>query len=117
MEGLKSIIEGKEGRTVLLEHEVKEILRQAGFSVPAGFFAPKGASWEEILERSAALSFPLVAKVSSSRIVSKTEVGGVKTGIKDIHALRVLRLLLAGVLTINLDLLLCLVLVVYSWRY
>lgn len=67
------------GRTVLFEHEVKGILKELGFPVPKGAFFKRGEEVPAKLD----LSFPLVAKISSSKITSKTDVGGVKVGIKD----------------------------------
>ncbi len=60
-----------------LEHEVKELLREANLPVPAGRFIPTGAP----LPPSLGLRWPLVAKVASRRIASKTDVGGVRPGI------------------------------------
>lgn len=52
---------------------MKELLR----GVPGGMFFPRGT---EILS-AAGLAFPLVAKVVSSRIASKSDIGGVRLGI------------------------------------
>ncbi|HWR58811.1 MAG TPA: acetate--CoA ligase family protein [Thermodesulfovibrionales bacterium] len=70
-------IKKNKGRTTFLEHEVKGLLKEMGFSVPKGKFLGIG----EGLPRQLDLNYPLVAKVSSSRIASKTNVGGVRTGI------------------------------------
>lgn len=76
-----------EERKVLLEHEVKAILKERGLSVPPGFYIKRGSSLSDIIERASLLSYPLVAKVSSSTIVSKTDVGGIRIGIKDKESL------------------------------
>lgn len=68
---------------ILLEHEVKNFLRTRGFSVPRGFYAEKRAPLLDIIDRTSLLSYPLVAKVSSSTISSKTDVGGVRLRIRD----------------------------------
>jgi len=78
------VLEKNKGRIVFLEHEVKGFLKEMGFSVPKGIFLRVG---EEIPQRSG-LSYPLVVKVSSSKITSKTNVGGVKVGIKSEDELR-----------------------------
>ena len=67
------------GRTALLEHEVKGMLGKMGLAVPKGRFLRRGEDLPEQLD----LTFPLVAKVSSSTIISKTNVGGVRVNIKN----------------------------------
>jgi acetyl-CoA synthetase (ADP-forming) len=76
---ISQFIEKNKGRSVFLEHEAKGMLRDAGFSVPKGIFLKPG----ETLPGDASLSYPLVAKVSSPKIVSKSDVHGVRTGIRD----------------------------------
>ena len=80
---LRSFVEGDRDRTVFLEHEVKGLLRDAGLSVPRGFFLRGDEGTDSLLPKAQGLSYPLVAKVSSSRIASKTDVRGVVTGIRD----------------------------------
>ncbi|GAB4413803.1 MAG: acetate--CoA ligase family protein [Thermodesulfovibrionales bacterium] len=77
---LKDFIEKNRGRKAFLEHEVKGLLREIGFSVPNGVFIAKGIPPSTQLS---ALSYPLVAKVSSSRIISKSDVRGIRLGIRD----------------------------------
>ncbi len=92
---IEDLIGKKKGRTAFLEHEVKGLLRGMGVPVPQGVFL----SIDEIsagprLAESAlqTLSFPLVAKVSSSKITSKTDVGGVMAGLSNTdQVLRALR--------------------------
>ncbi len=67
------------GRTVLLEHEVKGALREMGFSVPRGTFFRTGENISDPVD----LAYPLVVKVSSSKIISKSNVGGVRVGVKN----------------------------------
>ncbi|MFN3479761.1 MAG: acetate--CoA ligase family protein [Thermodesulfovibrionales bacterium] len=81
-------IENKEGRDSLLEHEIKAVLREKGFSIPDGFYADRGSSLSEIIEKASLLTYPLVAKVSSVRRASKTDVGGIRLGIKDSEDLK-----------------------------
>ncbi|MEW6115565.1 MAG: acetate--CoA ligase family protein [Nitrospirota bacterium] len=80
---LKEFIEKNRGRKVFLEHEVKELLKAAGFSVPKGIFIKKGGVFPESFD----LNYPLIAKVSSSKISSKSDIGGIRAGIRDRHNL------------------------------
>ena len=82
---LEELIRKAEGRSTLLEHEVKGLLKEMGFSVPKGIFIRSG---ETILEIPG-LTFPLVAKVSSEKISSKSDLHGVRTGLKDFGELKI----------------------------
>ncbi len=78
---IKELIKKNIGKTALLEHEVKALLKEMGFPVPKGIFVDK-----ELVEQIPAIvdiSYPVVAKVSSSKIVSKSEVNGVRIGLKN----------------------------------
>jgi acyl-CoA synthetase (NDP forming) len=78
---IKELIKKNIVKTVLLEHEVKALLKEMGFPVPKGIFVDK-----EMVEQIPAIvdiSYPVVAKVSSSKIVSKSEVNGVRIGLKN----------------------------------
>ena len=78
---IKELIKKNIGKTALLEHEVKALLKEMGFPVPKGIFVDK-----EMVEQIPAIvdiSYPVVAKVSSSKIVSKSEVNGVRIGLKN----------------------------------
>ena len=72
------------GRKVFLEHEVKGLLGEMGLHVPEGIFIGREGSWPD----TARLRYPLVAKVSSGKIVSKSDVHGVRTGVPDEKTLR-----------------------------
>ncbi len=76
---VRELLERNKGRTVFLEHEVKTLFRRMGFGVPRGIFFRMGEAPPDL----SALTYPLVAKVSSSRITSKSDVGGVRIGIRD----------------------------------
>ncbi len=76
---IRDFAEAKRGRTVFAEHEVKNLLRGIGLSVPNGRLFGTG----EVIPVKVDLRFPLVAKISSLRITSKSNVGGVRTGIRD----------------------------------
>ncbi|HKN18868.1 MAG TPA: acetate--CoA ligase family protein [Dissulfurispiraceae bacterium] len=60
----------------MLEHEAKAFLREMGLPVPDGTFFKRGS-----VPSSAGMMYPLIAKVSSEHIISKSEVLGIKTGI------------------------------------
>jgi len=82
---IEELIRKAEGRSVLLEHEVKGLLKDLGFSVPRGIFIRSGKTIPEI----SALTFPLVAKVSSEKIPSKSDLHGVRTGLRDLGELKI----------------------------
>ncbi len=84
-EMLRKFLERNRHKTVFLEHEVKGLLRELGISTPKGMFI----SAAESVPSSHALAYPLVAKVSSSKITSKSEVHGVRTGLKNIDELTI----------------------------
>jgi succinyl-CoA synthetase beta subunit len=75
-------------KRVLLENEAKTILKQRGLSVPEGIFIPKNKALADYEEALSKLSYPLVAKVSSSEIRSKTEIKGVILDIMNKDELR-----------------------------
>lgn len=77
-------IEQNKERKVFLEHEVKGILKEMGLPVPEGIYLAKGGT----AETAARLDYPLVAKVSSRKIASKSEVNGVRTGVSDKETLQ-----------------------------
>jgi acyl-CoA synthetase (NDP forming) len=82
--GVIEFIEQNRGRKVFLEHEVKGILREMGLPVPEGIYLAGG----DAPETEVRLGYPLVAKVSSRKIVSKSDVHGVRPGIPDEKTLR-----------------------------
>jgi len=85
---LRDFIAKNRGRMTLVEHEVKGLLKEMGLSVPDGVFIAKGKPLSAFSLQVSALSYPLVAKVSSSKITSKSDVNGVKLGIRDEGELR-----------------------------
>lgn len=76
---VKSFMEKNPGRPAFLEHEVKGLLADMGFAVPKG----KYLGMDELSSELPDLTYPLVAKVSSSKITSKSNVHGVRVGIKN----------------------------------
>lgn len=79
---LKDFLGSYPGMKALPEHAVKEFLRQCGLSAPNGVFVPPGAPLPDL----SPLAFPLIAKVSSSQIRSKSDVGGLRLGLADRQA-------------------------------
>lgn len=69
----------KEGRKKLLEHEAYEVLRAYGLPVPKAGLA---TSSEEAVKLAEQIGFPVVLKIVSPDIVHKSDVGGVKVGLK-----------------------------------
>ncbi len=70
----------EEGRSHLLDYEVKEILEAYGFRFPKSLMA---RTTEEALLAAQVIGFPVVLKIISPQIQHKTDVGGVKVNIKD----------------------------------
>ena len=71
-------IEKNMHRKTFLESEIKYLFKKMGFSIPKSIFIPKG---EDILPVD--FKYPLVAKISSSKIISKSDIKGVRIGIMD----------------------------------
>lgn len=69
----------EEGRTLLTEVESKQVLKEAGISVVETRLA---TSLKEAQAIGKELGYPLVLKIASTDISHKSDVGGVKTGIK-----------------------------------
>ena len=74
---VQDFLQSQEDRKIFREHEVKDFLRGFGINSPRGMFVPSGAA----LPSDVGLSYPLVAKLVSSSISSKSDVGGVRLGI------------------------------------
>ncbi|MBI3593108.1 MAG: acetate--CoA ligase family protein [Nitrospirae bacterium] len=75
---IENFLERNRGKKTFLEHEVKGILKEMGLPVPRLEFVKKGETMPQL-----DLSYPLVAKVSSSKITSKSDIHGVLTGLKN----------------------------------
>jgi len=76
-------LEKNKGKKIFLEHEVKSFLKENGLPVPKGIFIPKETPLSALSSQFSLLTYPLVAKVSSEKITSKSDVHGVRLGIKD----------------------------------
>ena len=68
----------REGRTYLLEHECKAILRSIGVPTTSCLVAK---SEEEAVSMSEALGYPVVLKILSPEIIHKSDAGGVKLNV------------------------------------
>ncbi|MBU7031781.1 MAG: acetate--CoA ligase family protein [Theionarchaea archaeon] len=75
----------KEQRLQLLESEAKQILRIAGFEVPAFCI---GTSMEECVRAAEQIGYPVVMKIVSEDIIHKTEVKGVRVNIRSAGEVR-----------------------------
>ena len=82
---IEELIRKAEGRSALLEHEVKGLLKKMGFSVPNGIFIISGEPMPEIPD----LAYPLVAKVSSEKISSRSDLHGVRTCLRDMEEVKI----------------------------
>lgn len=80
---IRAFFEKDKGKRTFLEHEVKGLLKNIGLSVPRGVFIPKETPLSALGSRLSALSYPMAAKVSSSKITSKTDAKGIRLGIKN----------------------------------
>jgi acyl-CoA synthetase (NDP forming) len=68
-----------EGRSVLLGHEAERLASSYGIPTPRSALA---ATAEESERLSKKLGFPVVMKIVSPEIIHKTDVGGVRLGIR-----------------------------------
>ena len=82
---MKQILETSRDRGWVLEPDAKRLLSEAGLDVPR-FLQTKDP--EEAARFGEELGFPVVAKVVSPKILHKSDVGGVMTGIGDAETLQ-----------------------------
>ncbi len=75
----------EEGRTFVLEHEAKDIMKAYGIPIPAYTTA---STADEAVEKSKTIGFPVVLKILSKDILHKSDAGGVKINLKDEAAVR-----------------------------
>ena len=69
----------KQGRTNLLEEEGYEILTAYGFPTPKSIL---GTSEDQCIKAAKEIGLPVVMKIVSQDIVHKSDIGGVKVGLK-----------------------------------
>jgi acetyltransferase len=74
-----------DGRLVLLGSEAAEVMEAYGITSAPTVLA---TSPEDAMQQAEKLGFPLVMKVASPKILHKTDVGGVKIGIKNIEEVK-----------------------------
>ncbi len=70
----------KEGRLQLLEHEAKDILKACELELPKYKLA---TSIKEAFKAAEEVGYPIVLKIVSEDIIHKSDIGGVKVGIKN----------------------------------
>jgi acetyltransferase len=73
------------GRTLLTEHESKQVL--AAYGIPT-IESRLAASEDQAVAAAEAIGFPVVVKLHSETITHKTDVGGVKLNLGDADAVR-----------------------------
>ena len=73
-----------DGRTVLLEHEARELMEKCGVPTPKWGFS---TSLDETLEKAEGM-YPLAMKITSPDILHKTDVGGVVINIRNAEELK-----------------------------
>ena len=77
---IQNIVESSKGNPkVITEESSKEILSEYGIKVPQYALV---TSSDEAVMKSKEIGFPLVAKIVSADILHKTDVGGVKVGLR-----------------------------------
>jgi 3-hydroxypropionyl-CoA synthetase (ADP-forming) len=77
---IQYIVESSKGNPkVITEESSKEILSEYGIKVPQYSLV---TSSDEAVKKSKEIGFPLVAKIVSADILHKTDVGGVKVGLR-----------------------------------
>jgi acetate---CoA ligase (ADP-forming) subunit beta len=69
----------EEGRTFVLEHEAKDIMKAYGIPIPAYDTA---LTADEAVEKSKAIGYPVVLKILSKDVLHKSDAGGVKINLK-----------------------------------
>ncbi len=72
-------------RYELPEHEAKELIETFGIRTTRHRVAPSPA---DAIQAAASIGYPVVLKIVSPDIIHKTDVGGVKLGIKDDEGVR-----------------------------
>lgn len=81
---VRDFIEKNKGRRGFLEHEVKGLLQEVGIPVPKGISFSK----DKAVPLELGFYYPVVAKVFSSKIVSKSDVKGVRLNLENEGELR-----------------------------
>ena len=74
-----------EGRVSIGDAEARAVLQAYGLHIPRSEVA---ATPEEAIEIASQIGFPVVLKIASPDILHKTDVGGVKVGLRDAEEVR-----------------------------
>ncbi|MEM4539888.1 MAG: acetate--CoA ligase family protein [Archaeoglobaceae archaeon] len=74
-----------ENRYYLMEHESKQILEYYGLETTGAYFAHTA---DEAVRIAKEIGYPVVLKVLSSKVLHKSDLGGVKLNLKDEKAVR-----------------------------
>lgn len=74
-----------EGRTILTEHESKQVLAAYGIPTTESHLAE---SEDEAVAAAETIGYPVVVKIHSRTITHKTDIGGVKLNLADAQAVR-----------------------------
>ncbi|MGD8389357.1 MAG: acetate--CoA ligase family protein [Desulfobacteraceae bacterium] len=83
-DNMRKILESSRDRGWVLEPDAKRMLAEAGLDVPR-FLQTCDA--EEAVRFGEEVGFPVVAKIVSPKVLHKSDVGGVVTGVGDAEAL------------------------------
>jgi acetate---CoA ligase (ADP-forming) len=75
----------KEDRNTIGDYEARDILTAYGFKIPQ---SDVGATPDEAAEIARRIGFPVVLKIASPDILHKTDVGGVKVGLRSVEEVR-----------------------------
>ncbi len=74
-----------EGRTFVLEHEAKDIMKAYGIPIPKYSTA---ATADEAVKEAEAIGYPVVLKILSKDVLHKSDAGGVKLNLKNEEEVR-----------------------------
>ncbi|TXT56641.1 MAG: Acetate--CoA ligase [ADP-forming] II subunit beta [Candidatus Thorarchaeota archaeon] len=74
-----------EGRTFVLEHEAKDIMKEYDIPIPPYDTA---ATADDAVKKSKEIGFPVVLKILSKDILHKSDAGGVKVNLKNEEEVR-----------------------------
>ena len=75
---LSKLIKEKKGIGYFTEYQIKSFLKGLGFNVPKAVLLKKGST-----DLKHSLRYPLIAKISSTKVSSKSDLGGVVLDIKN----------------------------------
>ena len=82
---MKKILKASASRGWVMEPEAKQLLKSAGLTVPRFVWARR---IQEAVQAADSIGYPIVGKIVSSKIIHKSDVGGVVVGIDSEKSLR-----------------------------